>query len=420
MRTTALVLFFASACTGSITSGPGGGDDQPPPSSSKVQITVRDNATAQANVRVLFQTSDGTTITEAATDASGVASADMPAGGNLTVIRTYPVATDPAQQKYPEVFTYLGVKPGDQLQLGHMVDDSGTAAAINVKVPDTAQGTVKVVTPCGSGTGTAPNVAISVAGCASQIAIYVSDGGQNSFVAHAAYGNSIDLSTNSLVGNLSSSLSSINVTTGVTSVTAEARIVDGGYQLFSSGTKTVTTNPATVNMPNLSNVDELVIGTIATTAGGTQMIASRRPYQVTPTAIDASANLIAAIDKAPTATPTAVTWLESGTGTADFVIATVDVTRGSGNTLPSDAQYTRTIIAPHAGATLAIPVLDGADATYNPVMKDQLSARVGLVQATGGYDAMRARAFSVTNIVDSTPMSGTVTLSYAGGNPPEL
>ena len=58
----------------------------------------------------------------------------------------------------------------------------------------------------------------------------------------------------------------------------------------------------------------------------------------------------------PEVTPTAITWLEGGTGDADFVIAAIDVTRG-GSPLPSDAQYTRTIIAPHAGMSLAIPLV---------------------------------------------------------------
>lgn len=417
MRHLGLALLLASACTGSISNGSGGGGDDtpPPPPNNKVAVTVADGATPQANVRVMFQAADGSVVA-ATTDATGIASADMPAGGNVTVIRTYPVAVPPAVQKYPEVLTYVGVKPGDELHLGHEIDDTSDASAINVKVPITAQGTIKVVTPCGSGEGTAPNIAISVTGCASQLAFYVSDGGQSSFMAHAAYGSSVDLSTQSLVGSLAMSLSATNLT-DVTSVDAEARLVDGAFTLFSSGSKRVDGGAQSVNMPNIQSGDELVIGTIATTAGGTQMIASRRPYAVTPTIIDASANRIASIDQDPTVTPTAITWLEGGTGDADFVIATVDVTRG-GSPLPSDAQYTRTIIAPHAGMSLALT--SSGDATFDPSMDDQLAARVGLVKATGGYDALRGRALSVSNVVTTAPMGGTVTLSYSGNNAPEL
>jgi hypothetical protein len=420
MRHLGLALLLASACTGSLSNGGGGGggggdDDTTPPPNNTVAVFVADGATPQANVRVLFQGADGSVVT-AMTDATGTASTDMPVGGNVTVIRTYAAAVPPAEQRYPEVLTYVGVKPGDQLHLGHEIDDLGDASAINVKVPLTTQGTVKVVTPCGTGEGTAPNVPISVTGCASQLAFYVSDGNQSSFLAHAAYGSSVDLSTQHLTGSLAMSLSATNLT-DVTSVRAEARLVDGAFTLFSSGTKRVDGGAQTVNMPNLQTGDELVVGTIATAAGGTQMIASRRPYAVTPTIIDASANRIASIDEDPMVTPTTITWLEGGTGEPDFVIATIDVTRG-GSPLPTDAQYTRTIIAPHAGMSLAIP--PSGDASFDPTADDQLAARLGLVQATGGYDALRGRALSVSNIVTAAPMGGTVTLSYAGNNAPEL
>jgi hypothetical protein len=418
MRHLIAALLFATACTGSIDSdgGGGGGGPVPPVPTSKVAVTVQDGATPQANVQVLFQASDGSVVTTT-TDATGTATADMPSGGNVTVIRTYPVATTPTEQKYPEVLTYVGVKPGDQLHLGHALDDTSNAAAINVKVPATAQGTVKVVTPCGSGEGTAPNVAISVTGCPSQLALYVSDGSQSSFLAHAPYTNSVDVSTSSLVGSLTASLSATNVTPDITSVNAEARLVDGAFTLFSTGDKRVDAQPANVNMPNIQNAEELVVATIASTAGGTQMIASRHPYAVTPTIIDATANLAATIDQQPDVTPTSITWVEGGSGSADFVLATIDVTRG-GTPVPSNAQYTRTIIAPHTAGSLAIPLV--GDAAWDPQTDDQLAVRVGLVKATGGYDALRATALTVSNVTTIAPMNGVVTLSYAGNNPPEL
>jgi hypothetical protein len=415
MRHVIAALLFATACTGSIDSD-GGGGTSPPVPTTKVAVTVQDGATPQANIQVMFQAADGT-VTALTTDATGTAIADMPDGGNVTVIRTYPVATAPATQMYPEVLTYVGVKPGDQLHLGHPMDVTSNAAAINVKVPATAQGNVKVVTPCGSGAGTAPNVAISVTGCATQLALYVSDDGGSSFMAHVPYTNSVDVSASSLVGSLTTSLSASNVRPDVTSVTAEARLVDGAYTLFSTGEKTITGQPASVNMPNLQGAEELVVATIASNAGGSQMVASRHPYAVTPTVIDASANLIASIDQPPAVTPTSITWVEGGSGGADLVLASINVTRG-GTPLPNNAQYTRTIIAPHNGATLAIPLV--GDAGWDPQTDDQLAVTVGLVKATGGYDALRANALTVSNIVSVAPTNGTVTLSYAGNNPPEL
>src|SRR5215467_6793313 len=113
MRRVALTLgLVVSACTGSI--GSTGGDDDgnppppppPPPPSTSVQIVVQDGAMPAAGVRVVFQNADGSQTTST-TDATGMAKADMPAGGNLSVIRP---GVQPPQ--LDTVFTYVGVKGG--------------------------------------------------------------------------------------------------------------------------------------------------------------------------------------------------------------------------------------------------------------------------------------------------------------------
>jgi len=416
----AVALASTSACIGAIEtggdSGGGGGGGTSGTDPASVAVVVQDGATPQPDVRVLFTSPDGSTVT-VTTDATGTASASMPDGGDVTIIRTFPVAPTIDQQQFPEILTYVGVRPGDELHAGHERDTTSDASAINVKVPSAAQGTVKVVTPCGGGEGTAPNVAISTAGCPAQLALYVTDGSRSSFLARTAYEGSIDLSSAMLVGALTTSLSSSNLSADVTRVDAEARVVDGPYTLYSSGTKRVDGQTASVNLPNLQDAEELVVATIATSAGGVQQIAHRQAYAATPTIVDASADWTTTLDAAPEATPDAITWTEGGTGAPDFVIATVTVTRG-GAALPSDATYTRTIIAPHGDASLAIPVLGGADATYDPTPDDKLSARVGLVQATGGYDALRAHALAVDNVVELAPLGGVVTLSYAANRAP--
>jgi hypothetical protein len=404
-----LILF--SACTGTIGTG-SGGDDDVPPVPVDVQVTVRDGAAGQANVRVIFQNADNTPIAEKVTDAAGIAAVEMPNGGNVTVIRTYaPIAPAPANPT--EVYTYVGVKSGDRLVLGHELDTIDTPTAIIVKVPDSLQNTVKVVTPCGSGQGTAPYVPITVAGCPSNLTFYLTDGNQSSVLAHAAYGANVDLGLQSPVGNLTTTLSSTNLLPGVTTVEAETRIMDGTYQLYSSGTKRVDATPANVNMPNLQGVDEMVVATIKAT-DGTQMVASRQPYAVTPTIIDAGANLLPYVTT-PEYTPTAVTWVETGTGAADFVIATLDVTPKNG----AD-EYIRIIMAPHTGLSLAVPLMTGADAVFNPMTNDQIAGTHELVRSTGGYDAARGHAFGVPSVLQNAPMNGSVTISYAGNTPPTL
>jgi len=414
VRTSTLVFGLVSlltACTGTLGDS---GDDQPPPPppATDVHIVVRDGNAPQANVRVLFQNTDDTILAEAVTGADGLAMAEMPNGGNLTVIRTYPIATPPAVQRNPEIYTYVGVKAGDRLQLGRATSETTPPSAINVMVPTDAVGQVKIVTPCGSGQGTGPLVPITVRGCDAMVDFYVTDQDQSSFSKRAAYGENIDLSLEPLLGALAATLSATNVVPD-TQVNVELKIVSGFFELYSSGPKRVDQATATVNLPNLTGVDQLAVATISG-GDGRQMIARREMYSASPVIIDASVGLIPYV-KTPDYAPTGISWTEEGTGTADFVVARIDVTRSMVAT-----EYTRMIVAPHAGLSLRMPILTGADAIYNPTPADQMAGSHGLVTLTGGYDAARARAFTVSSITDLAPAAGMATLSYVGNTAPAL
>ncbi len=404
------LLLAAPACTGTIDGD--AGDDTTQPPSHDVQIRIRDGYTPQANVRVIFQDAADAVLADTLTDPMGLAKLEMLAG-NVTVIRTYPPATPPAENRPPEVTTYVGVKAGDKLELGNPIAEGVTPGAIVVKVPDTARGTVTVITPCGSGQGTAPNIAITVTSCPPMVDFYVTDGDQSSFYKQAAYAANVDLALEPLSGNLAATIASTNVPANTT-VSVEQRVVAGRFELFSTGPKRVETNPTTVNVPNLVGVDQLVLSTVSTSGRGTQMIGDRSAYAASPVIVDASAGLLPYVMGNPTFAPGSVTWVEEGAGAVDAVLVTINVTRGGPISL--DNQYVRTILAPHAGTTLRIPALP--DALYNPTMADQLAGRHALVGATGGYDALRGPAFTTGNLIETAKLDGRVTLSYAGNNPP--
>lgn len=407
MRTYLAGLLFASAaCTGSIDA-PGDLDPDLPPSTD-VKVVVKDRYTPQAGVRVIFQNTDGTLLSDLATDANGVAEIAM-AAGTVTVIRTYPIPTNGTERRVPDVYTYVGVKAGDLLELGND-ESNGTAGAIVVKVPEGANGTVKVSTPCGAGQGTAPNVAITVTDCPAMMDFYVVDGDNSSFYKKAPYAENVDLATEALSGNLGATLAATNVPTGA-QVNVEERVVAGMFALFSSGTKRVDQAPANVNLPNITGVDQLVLAQIQVTEGR-QMVARRGAYSASPVVLDASANLIPYVSTVQYK-PTGITWMETGTGTADAVIVRMNVTRGG--TQMVDNEYTRTIIAPYAGATLAVPALP--DPLYNLGAMDQIAGTHGLLAITGGYDKLRGKAFAVANPIEIAPLDGAATLSYSG-NPP--
>ena len=411
-RLLGLGLLVASACTGSID-GTAGGDDVVQPPATDVQLVVRDGFTPQAGVRVIFQDATDAVLSDTVTDTTGMAKFTMDTG-NVTVVRTFPLLPPPAPRRAPEITTYVGVKAGDKLVLGDATSN-GTPGAIVVKVPDGANGTVKVETPCGSGQGTPPNIAITVTDCPAMVDFYVTDGDQSSFFKRMPYAGNVDLSGETLSGALAATIAATNVLPN-TAVNVEERVVTGTFPLFSSGQKRVDQNPATVNLPNLTGVDQLIVTMIQPGTGGTQMIGARSAYAASPVVVDAGADLIPYVTATPTYAPTGVSWTESGAGDADAVIVTLQVTRGGPPT--GDDTYARAIIAPHTGLMLRMPQLP--DARYNPVMMDQIAGNHGLVKATGGYDAIRAGVFSVGNVVETAALDGKVTLSYAGNTPPGL
>ena len=398
-------LTLVPACTGTIDSG----SDLAPPVPTDVQIVVRESVLPQPNVEVIFQNADDTVVADVMTDADGRATAEMPDGGNLTVIRTFPAPTPPAAPLPAEAYTYVGVKPGDRLTLVRPTSDQAPTSAINVLVSDTDAGTVTISTLCGSGQGAAPTVPITIRGC-SPDAFYVT-ANQASFFAHVPFSESVDLSAMTLRETLSSTVLASNVAPNTT-VTLEDRVEFNGFLLYTSGAQRVDGTAAPLALPQVDGVEQVTVTQVTDASGSTQAVAAHGPYTSVAPPVDASFGLIASVSAKPTFTPATITWTDGNTGTPSFVISSLAVTRGGPAT--PDNTYVRTIIAPYTGPSLRMPVLPGAAVLYNPAMADQIDLSLGLVKVAGGYDALRATAFTVANILDATPMGGQLTLSYNG------
>jgi len=413
MRTSTLLgILSLSACSGVIDMG----DDTPHPTAVDVQIS--DGAIPAAGIHVIFQAADDSVLEDTMTDTAGYANAEMPNGGNVSIIRTYPLPMDPQEPPTPaEVYTYLGVKGGDHIVLSRAPSEDVTPAAINVMVPDTAQGTVRVDTPCGSGEGQAPIVALTVRSCPATVPMYVADN-DGSFFVQMPYSVNIDVSTQGFTGSLSSSLSAVNVQPN-TSVRAERRLEAGGWVVFNSGTQQIETTPANIDVPQLEGVDQVVVASISDQANHTQMVATRTGFESGPAVVDATANLIASISS-PDFSPTGVTWLEDSPGAPDAVYVTLAVTRGGDGMPNPNNKYVHSIIAPYNGTSMRMPMLPDIAIIYNTSPADTVDGRVGLVKITnGGYDALRGNAFATTDLADATPLNSQLTLSYTG-NPPGL
>jgi hypothetical protein len=424
MRNLLFIAASLTACSGSIDMG---GDDDDPVVTD-VQMFVRDGNVPVAGVRVIFQAADDTVILDSITDGAGVALAEMPDGGNITVIRTYPPAIPIEDTRPTTLFTYVGVKGGDRLELGEALNETAPASAINIAVPNTAQGNISVKTQCGTGTGTGDGtgptlIPLTVRGCGANLTVYVTDGDNSSFAMNAPYGENVDVSSGAFLGSLGAQISAINVLPD-TSVVVEKRLEMDNFTFFSTGEKRVETTPADVDMPTLTAVNQVLYTRISSNIDGrSQIVAERKLYETGSTIVDASMPLIPFV-RTPTYAPTGISWVEQGPAQAqaDAVFTTFTVTRDTGGAPPMAGDvYVRAIIAPHSdGALLTMPRLQGpADSMYNPGATDQIAGSLGILRITGGgYDALRAKAFTSASILDAAPMDNLINLSYAGNNPP--
>jgi hypothetical protein len=402
-----LVSLFASACIGEIggvgenpTNDP---PDEPPPPPTEVRIAVHDPSGPVAGLAVLFQTNDDTVVADVKTDAQGVAVAELPMGGSVTVIRdeSSTTSTDPAGS----VYTYVGVKGGDKLDLALMAAPTGTPTTITVRLPDPDPAEtvpVDVRTPCGSGQGIPPEISITLDGsCGAMTDFYVSEVGTEypaAFIKRAPIGPTVDLSLETYRPALTTSLSVMNAPIG-SSVSIEKTLETDLFRpVFSSGQLPVAPGQSVDTIiPDLPGVEEQLIATVAYN-GSTQRVGMRKPYAASPGMVDLSSAMIIG-PSAPvldTLNSDTVTWTEAGSGAPDLVVASV-----------KGQLVRRSIVAPYATASLRIPRLPVVHDAFNVQSTDTVS--IALAKVSGGYDGVRAAVFAGP----LAPLNGSATISLA-------
>lgn len=411
-RFAVLPLLFASACIGSITGSESDPTEPPPPPPpepvTEVRITVRDGSHVKAGVKVVFQDASDNVIADTTTDASGAASAKMPDGGSVSVIREYGPNVYGEPGPIDHVYTYVGVKPGDILDLRGDVHD-GTPYYAKVNVGLTNGEFVGVLTGCGSGYGHAPVIDVELRNCGSETDFFVinysgetDDQGVNSgplyFATHANLAPEIDFSGETFRGTLTTEFSATNLPS--MAVNLQKRLASGKLTMFDSGLVGTT---ATTDVPELPTVDQVVSARVDDYAGHTMVISSRLAFTSAPVAIDIAANVIQT-SHVPTLAGSLLAWTEEGTpGTPDLSLATITV--GA-----VDRQFSRTIAAPYTGASLRVPALPAAHDAYNVRSTDTPRITHQLVRVTGGYDGARARVFDQAQ-TDIAPIGGIATVT---------
>jgi hypothetical protein len=395
MRLAILISLFACACLGQIdsaTSDPPKDDPKDPPP-SEVHVTVHDQSGPLAGLPVVFLDANDAVAADVVTDAQGTAIATL-AAGSVTVIRAAAMGPSPSA-----LYTYVGVKAGDQLELALQTIEPSNPVTVNVTVPATDEvgAPVEVRTPCGSGQGVPPTIAVTLDGCVGETDFYVTELGVDqpaSFLKRAQITDPIDLSGEIYREALTSTYSVTNLPAD-SSVSIERRIETNLFHpVFTTGPVAVVPDqPIDVTLPNLPGTEVQTYATVTPLAGTAQIVGSRDPYGSGPAVIDLAGALIVA-PSAPTLAGDAVSWTEQGSGAPDTVLVTL---RNPG--------VERHVAGPYAGASIRVPHLPAAHDAFNVKAGD--TPTIALAKVSGGFDAVRAHVFAGP----LAPMGGKATVA---------
>lgn len=406
------LLAASTACTGDIIGDmptdpndpPADPNDPPAEPTTEVTIRVSDRGSPVASLPVVFQAADDSVIKETTTGSDGSAVADMPNGGTVTVIRLRPDDQNGNPQA-PEVFTYVGVKAGDVLDLQSPSGVTTAPTTITVRVPPNENGVATVSTPCGSGTGAPPEIPVTIDGCApgSEIGFYVVEPGQTAFFKRAPLGTTVDLSTETYRDQLTTQISVAGTPPTDAQVTVAKRLESDGFTFYTTQPQTA---PAEIATPDVPGAEQVVLAMVSG-PNGAQTIAKHEPFAAAPSSLDLLADSITYTSPATVAVDGTLTWTESGPGIPDIVHAKYIIAR-------EGMTFTRSVVAPHAGPTLRLPQLPATYDAYNAKAGDATSASHELARFSTGYDSVRARIFNA-RLSSVAPMGARVAVSYAAG-----
>lgn len=400
-----------------------------------VTVTVRQGGQPVMDVRVYFQNADSSLVSSALTDAQGKASALMQAGGYVTALDPYQINnTGVSLPNF--LYTFAGVKPGDQLRLERR---DATSIAVNITAPGDATATASsysVSTTCSfsADTLTAPSApggtatgTVYLDGCAGEkvdFMIVTKDTGGNPV-------SSILLEGVTVSDQLNLDLTQMNPVPAYaaatqrsytwTNVAANNPVGYNDSLITSRGTVfTQSGNPsgsptatAMNNMPAFNGAANF----LETQQRGGNMdhhILEWGPYSSTYS-LDLGANLLPDLSALPSFDePThGFTWTESGGAVQpDFIYAEAEAFRSS-----DSRNWRWTIAVPRTGAVARFPTLPTDVYDYNMKTTDSPELVIALAKVPGGYDAVRAGLLSSDGPMDLIA-GATGRISVAQLDPP--
>ena len=432
MRKLSLLLFLVAcggdgvrhtpdAATHDAAAIDGAPDAAPDAPAGAVTITVTKSGAAASGVTVYFLNADDSVVSATMTDANGVASAVMAAGGSVTVVEPFlAVGRNPPD----ELSTFLGVQPGDHLHLDGATFGQFVVTYTGPRSTNTNAVSYSVFSPCLIN-GSTNGVNLGSAGSA-QLNLNLC-GATTDFVeiAYDASGNPLEymratgvaVTPNGTVDLTAQTYTAVTPKTYTyTNVPASYRqpqivqslaTITGSLDYAESFAGSAAA-PTTRGIPAFSGAIDITTTTIFNGQAGVQNFIDWGPVASTYT-LDVGARALPDFTAAASyAAATHQVMLNEAAGgvTPDFARLAIDANR------PSDFRYwTWVIVAPHATA-ITLPTLPTTTYDYNIAATDNVTnVDVVIGKVPGGYDAVRARLASFQSFLQFiASLTGEMTL----------
>ena len=379
----------------------------PPP----VTVTVSFAGAVQPGLNVFFTNADGSPVATQVTDATGTASQEMAAGGSVTVVAPTPILPGivriPTQS--PTLYTYAGVKPGDELLLQtaqpatptSQVSFALTTPVFTGATQYTAQtychglgGGGELATPDGSAVLFPNGTVFMPAGCTTADLLATALDNTGTVLAtlyHPALtvtqDQSVDLSAETFTASTTATFTYTNAPGSTVSAQFQ-RVVASGFGVGNSASAALENESGTVAMtePALASSEVFVSSSYFTT-NNLHSVADWGGTGGDYT-LDFTGQGLVEFSDTPAFDLTAdkLTWTPSATGVMpDFVSASLE--------FEGDAAIGQwNIAAPYTGGSIQLPPLVG----YVPAATDTVPIQqLMTAKVPGGYDAVRAGVFAI-------------------------
>lgn len=390
-----------------------GGMDAPvmvdaPVAPQPVTLTVMSGGLPKVGVVVHFQKADSTLVATAMTDGTGTAAQVMDAGGYVTTIDGLSLPSGGASHR---LTTFAGVKPGDNLVLK---DDAFALATMTYTLPTQPESNVghyEIRTPCGyaslasTGSGFTPTGLLSLTSCGATTDLLVVKYDMTGVVLGFMYQpdlvvvdqGTINLSTTAYSAPMDRTYTFSNKPVGLAPISVRQHVASTKGRLVTlAGTTAGATAVGTLALPVIPNGIGVVEGSAFSESGSTHQSFDWGPLVTTAYSTDFGARLLVDISGPAYDVAThKLTWDTVVAGVApDFAMTEL---RGTRTTTSQDNRFVRwELVAPYAAGAVTYPTLPVGSYDFNWDDDDAPSIdRPQLAKVPGGYDAIRANAFTL-------------------------